>query len=246
VKGDAKVTAKVLAMGATVVDFRGATGAEDRDARLSAEIARLEKAAAAGDALEVILPADRDMAAANRLAGMPLVHLVVHVARESGAAVTVHTRTGSVTDFLALAPARAVRVVFHLNGEEAAMRWEARDAAPGRRLSAACRLAREGWGVSVRIGAVRLFRGWRDDCADLAEALGTAALAVDAVYFPGEHPMEPRVESGGGMTALVAADGVRFVPTPRQRREVAAILAPRTVQGGTAQAALPARGADAA
>ena len=211
--------------GVVAADFRRAMAAPDREARVAAEVVRLDAAAARGDAAAVVLPADRDAAAAARIAGMPLVHIAVHVARESGAPVTLHTRSGNITDFLALAPAAGVRIVFHLNGEEAAMRWERHDAAPGRRIAAAARLAREGWAVSVRAGAVRLFRGWKDDYADLAQMSAAAGLAVETAYFPGEHVMEPATDSGDGLTPVVADDGLRFLPTARQRREVAVVFA---------------------
>ena len=85
--------------------------------------------------------------------------------------------------FAAVHPVQGVRFVFHLNGEEAAMCHERRDAAPSLRMGAALRLTRLGWPVEVVVGTVAFGDGWREDYADLAGSLSAAGLQATALLF---------------------------------------------------------------
>jgi hypothetical protein len=217
--------AMVVSLADPVVDLRAAMESPDREARMADALQRLEQHAACGCAAEILWPCDRDLAAASLAAGMPLAQHVAHIARESGSRVTVRTRSASISDFLALVPSAHLRFIFHLNGEEAAMRFERRDAAPSRRLAAAARLAREGWDVGICVGAVRPSGGWREDYRDLASMIAAAGFAVGSIAYPGECAMDRTVEAGGdGLVPVIGDEGVRFLPTPRQRRDIQKIL----------------------
>ncbi len=207
------------------VDLRSAAESADRETRLAGEFHRLESAAAAGLPVCVLWPADRDLAACTRLLGTPAARYIVDLARESGADIDIHLRAGIPSDFETLAPVAGLALVFHVNGEGAALRWERADAAPSRRMAAASRLVRAGWNVTVAVGAVRVAPGWKDDLAEMAESVAGHGLEISRVYFPGEHAMEPATGAGDGGAPFINGSGeVVFAPTPRQRREALALL----------------------
>ena len=168
---------------APVVDFRTAAASDERERRLGSCVAALRRLARQGSAVDVVWPADRDLAAVTRAAGMPPADLVADLARGGGVALTVHTRMGSDAGFAAMRPVAGVRFLFHLNGEVAAMCHERRDAAPSLRLGAALRLARLGWRVEAVVGTVSFDGGWREDYADLAGSMAAAGLDASSLLF---------------------------------------------------------------
>jgi hypothetical protein len=220
----------------SVVDFRAACTSPAREKTLPAELGRLRTILADSESVEIVWPTDRDLPIAGRAFGCPLAHAVLAATAEGSAGphqscVTIHTRNSALTDFLSLSPVSEVRFVFHLNGEEAAMRWERHDAAPKRRILAATRLLQAGWQVSFVLGPLRPYRGCREDYAEVLAAVPRNDGAEVTFSLPEDDLMERHISRQSGTGRHVALE-VR-VPLarrsfePRLRRELGRLLASR-------------------
>ena len=224
------------ACGIRVVNFRAACASLARETALRAQLASLRRVAVETDDVHVLWPADRDLATAARILGCPPAHAVVAAvgaAAQPGprGAIVIHTRNGAMADFLALSPLPVIRFVFHLNGEEAAMRWERNDAAPRRRIQVAVRLQQAGWQVSLVVGPLRHHSNCRDDYAEVLSALPESLLDGVSLSLPGDDliecqgPAQPEPAPAGGPS--LGSRERRQVAAPRLRRELGRILVSR-------------------
>ncbi len=214
-----------------VINLRSAASADDREFALERTLAEAGAALAAGRVVELIWPGPRETAHAGAALGLPLAQAVAALAAAAapGGTTVIHSRAGSADDFLALAPCPRMSFVIHLNSEEAALRWERGDASPGRRLTAAARLAAAGWETWVCVGPVRLFDGWKEDYADIAQRIAAAGFPRLLVTFSGEDVMEsderPAVcVQRPTVRPIVSNEGCRLTIPARQRREAHSLL----------------------
>jgi hypothetical protein len=215
--------------GPVVVDLRAAVTCDARERVLPSALLELRQLMCAGATVELLWPCDRDAANAANCLAAPLAHVVCGAQLGTSGAIVIHTRSGSVSEFLTAVPSSGISFVFHLNAEEAAMRWERGAADPGRRIAAARSLKTAGWGVNVCVGAVRPFAGWRDEYMDLLERMDGAGLRLQAITLPGEdifHRCAADLEIGEGVQAIVENEGVRFGMPAKSQREIRAFFAP--------------------
>ncbi len=227
-----------------VINLRSAASADDREFALGRALASAGAALVEGRVVEFIWPGPRETTNAGAALGLPLAQATAALtaAAAPGGTAVIHSRAGSADDFLALAPGPRLSFVIHLNSEEAALRWERGDASPGRRLTTAARLAAAGWKTWVCVGPVRLFDGWKDDYADIAERIAAAGFPRLLVSFSGEDVMESdsfpsAAEAELSVRPVVSDDGRRLTTLPaRQRREAQSLLNSRFAPSAQAAA----------
>ncbi|MGI8906789.1 MAG: hypothetical protein ACR2IE_09900 [Candidatus Sumerlaeaceae bacterium] len=207
------------------IDLRAAAAHDDRERRLKHLLNELHGALNAGRTVELTWPLDRDAAAATSFLGAPLALMVAGCVHSTDGALVIHTRSGAPGDFLTSPPTDRISFVFHLNCEEAAMRWERADAEPGKRLAAAARLRAAGWTVWACVGPVRLFSGWRDEYGDLAGRAAAAGVQRLLVSFPGEDALElGDPDDTECLDVVEALDGLAFTVSEKHRRDIYTFL----------------------
>ncbi len=205
----------------SLIDLRAAAASDGRERDVAHALDQLRAAARDGHTVEMTWPTDRDAAHAATYLGAPLALLVTGAIAGTPGALVLHTRTGNEAEFLLSPPSDRITFVFHLNSEEAAMRWERQDPAPARRLAAAAHLRNAGWQVWACVGPVRLFSGWRDEYRDLAERAAAAGVQRLLVSFPGDDVFELGTpQDVEGLDAVAAGNGYTFTISARHRREV--------------------------
>ena len=215
-----------------LIDLRRAAASDDRESAIALALQQLRETVDAGDTVEITWPLDRDSAIATSLLGAPLALVVASIVHGSDGAVVIHTRTALPADFLTSPPTERISFVFHLNCEEAAMRWERADVEPSKRLAAAARLTAAGWQVWPCVGPVRCFSGWRDEYADLVNRAAAAGIKRLLVSFPGEDAMELKVSPDtDGLDAVATDEGYKFTVSGKHRREIYSFLKQCMQQG---------------
>lgn len=159
------------------VDFYSAARSDEREVLIEAALGRLGELCARGQGgISLLWPRDRDLPYLAACLKMPLAHKVLSLLGECSQPVTLHTRNRQMNDFLSLAPDKRVGFVFHINTEEAAMRWERGEASPSQRLLAARQLHEAQWKVRICIGPLRVFPDWREEYLDVVQQVARSGF----------------------------------------------------------------------
>jgi hypothetical protein len=201
-------------------DLRSAAASDDREQRVQQVLEDLHEALLRGELVELTWPSERDVKFATALLAAPLASVVANAMHGTRGSVVIHTRSGMPADFLALPATHQVCFITHVNSEEAAMRWERVDPEPGRRIAAASRLRAAGWQVTLCIGPVRCFDGWRDEYADLVERIVAAGFSRLLLSFAGQNAFNSaRAERCCGDDVVLTETGYVFQVVPKQQVE---------------------------
>jgi hypothetical protein len=172
-----------------IVDFRAALESHDRENVLGQCVRDLRRHAQSMRELHILWPADHALRLAREAVGAPLIHTVVDAASRAER-LLIHTRGTCIGHFLLLPPPSNVCVVWHINAEEAALRWERREADPIRRIVAARRLADAGWTVRFVLGPVHRYPGWQEDYRDIARRMEACKNIPLRIVRPGNDQYE--------------------------------------------------------
>lgn len=165
------------------INLRAAAAADDREEQIARLIQEMSEARRAGHEIEIVWPSDRQLPIFNYVLGIPLANHVIAVCENRGPRLTIHTRTGKPADFINQSPRTQIDFVFHVNSEEAALRWERDDPAPMQRVAAGIRLRNEKWNVRFSVGPVRLFPHWREEYVELVTELFSLGLDDFLISF---------------------------------------------------------------
>lgn len=223
------------------IHLRAACAADNRETALAVALQRLTEQLQAGRTVEVVWPTAAQAAWAAAATGVSLAQQVIlpFFTAPPEARLKVHLRNSALDEFLQLQPEPRALLVMHLNSEEAALRWERGDAPPGRRLAAMVRLRQAGWSVEAAVSNIRIFSGWRDDYADLAQRMAATGIQDFTLEFAGTCAREWELENepdSAGTIAVLRADGCAWGVTARQRRDVQDLFT-RIVHPGAARRA---------